>query len=42
MKLAIKVATILSCLFLLTVGFAMARGGVVKDPNGAAPDRYNG
>jgi ribonuclease Z len=41
MKFTIKVATILSCLLLLTVGSAMARGGVVKDPNGTAPDRYS-
>jgi len=41
MKLTIKVLTILSCLLLLTAGSVMARGGVVKDPNGTAPDRYS-
>lgn len=40
MKFAIKVSTILACLVLLTVTSAMARGGVVKDPNKVAPDRY--
>ena len=41
MKFTLKVVTILSCLLLLTAGAVMARGGVVKDPNGAAPDRYS-
>jgi len=40
MKYTVKVLTILSCLLLLTVTSAMARGGAVKDPNGTAPDRY--
>ena len=40
MKLIIKTSAILSCLLLLTVASVMARGGVVKDPNGTAPDRY--
>ena len=40
LKLTFKVATILSCLLLLTVTSAMARDGVVKDPNGTAPERY--
>jgi len=41
MKFTFKVLTILSCLLILTAGSVMARGGVVKDPNGAAPDRYS-
>jgi ribonuclease Z len=41
MKFTIKVVTILSCLLILTAGSVMARGGVVKDPNGTAPDRYS-
>jgi ribonuclease Z len=40
MKFNIKVATILSCILILTAGSVMARGGAVKDPNGTAPDRY--
>jgi ribonuclease Z len=41
MKFTVKVATVLSCLILLTVTSAFARGGVVKDPSGTAPDRYS-
>ena len=40
MKTTLKATIILLCLLLFTVGNAMARGGIVKDPNGTAPDRY--
>lgn len=40
MRYTVKVLTILSCLFLMTVTSAMARGGAVKGPNDVAPNRY--